>query len=320
MIKFNFLGSIIFSFIIISACKTKEINTDTTNTSTTYKGTGSVTQGLAKTTISSLYSCSGGRITSVGTITSTDGKVWVVPAETDFQNAVKLPDLYNECTGIKPSSISQVDLSKIPTTVIDTDGEVITGYIHGDNYYELYINGKLVGVDAVPYTPFNSSVVKFKAKRPIKYAIKLVDWEENLGIGSEASGSDSYHAGDGGFIAKFSDGTSTSSAWKAQTFYVAPLADVSCVTESGTTRTSSNCSNSPTSGVKSYALHWEIPSIWFASDYDFSKWPNATTFTEAQVGVKPAYSNFSSSFTGSQFIWSSNLVLDNLVLLRFTGN
>lgn len=318
--KLNLFGAISLSIMMFIACKTTDVDNSSTITTTTYKGTGSVTQGIGKSTINSLYSCSGGRVTSVGTITSTDGKLWTVPAETNFSTATKLTDLFNECTGVKPTSISQVDLAKVPTVVIDADGEVITGYIHGDNYYELYVNGKLVGVDAVPYTPFNSSVVKFKAKRPIKYAVKLVDWEENLGIGSEANGGNAYYPGDGGFIAKFSDGTSTSSAWKAQTFYVAPLADINCVTETGNSRISSSCSNSPSSGAKSYALHWEIPSTWFSSDYDFSKWPSATTFTEAQVGVKPAYSNFTSSFSGSQFIWSSNLILDNLVVLRFTGN
>ena len=317
--KIPFFSSIILSIIVILACKKTEVSTDNITT-TTYKGTGSVTQGLAKTTISSLFSCTGGRVTGVGTITSADGKVWTVPAENNFVTGTKLPDLFNECNSKTPSSLSQIDLSAIPTIVIDADGEVITGYIHGDNYFELYVNGKLVGVDAVPYTPFNSTFVKFKAKRPIKYAIKLVDWEENLGIGSEANGSNAYHVGDGGFIAKFSDGTTTSSAWKAQTFYIAPLSDVGCVTESGSSRISSSCSSSPTSGAKSYALHWEIPSNWFATDYDFSKWPSASVYTEAQVGVKPAYGNFSASFSGSQFIWSSNLILDNLVLVRFTGN
>ena len=317
--KTPFFSSIILSIIVILACKKTEVSTDNITT-TTYKGTGSVTQGLAKTTISSLFSCTGGRVTGVGTITSADGKVWTVPAENNFVTGTKLPDLFNECNSKTPSSLSQIDLSAIPTIVIDADGEVITGYMHGDNYFELYVNGKLVGVDAVPYTPFNSTFVKFKAKRPIKYAIKLVDWEENLGIGSEANGSNAYHVGDGGFIAKFSDGTTTSSAWKAQTFYIAPLSDVGCVTESGSSRISSSCSSSPTSGAKSYALHWEIPSNWFATDYDFSKWPSASVYTEAQVGVKPAYGNFSASFSGSQFIWSSNLILDNLVLVRFTGN
>lgn len=49
-----------------------------------------------------------------------------------------------------------------------------------------------MGVDPIPYTPFNSSFVKFKAKRPIKYAIKLIDWEENLGIGSELNGGNPF--------------------------------------------------------------------------------------------------------------------------------
>lgn len=311
--------SILLIIVLISACQKTDIDTTVTSSSPSYEGTGSVTQGLGQTTISNLFSCTGGRVTNTGTITSFDGKTWTVPSENNFATATKLSDLYNECTGKIPTSISEANLVSTPTIVIDEDGEIISGYIFGDNYFELYVNGKLVGVDAVPYTPFNSTFVKFKAKRPIKYAIKLVDWEENLGIGSELNGSDAYHVGDGGFIAKFSDGTTTSSAWKAQTFYISPLADVNCVIESGTSRNSSSCSSAPTTGANSYALHWEIPATWFANDYDFSSWPNASTFTEAQVGVKPAYSNFISSFSGSEFIWSSNLNLDNLVLLRFTG-
>ena len=46
------------------------------------------------------------------------------------------------------------------------------------------------------------------------------------------------------------------------------------------------------------------------------------TYSNAAVGVdnKPSYTNFSEIFIGAeaQFIWSSNLVLDNLVLVRKT--
>ena len=294
--------------------------TATVITTASYTGTGSVTKGLATTTVRGLYSCTGGRVTSVGTISSTDGKIWTVPADNNFATALKLPDLFNECNGKTPTSISQVDTSAVAPTIIDADGEIISGFIYGDNYYELYVNGKLVGVDAVPFTPFNSSFVKFKAKRPIKYAIKLVDWEENLGIGSELSGSDPFHPGDGGFVARFSDGTSTSSTWKAQTFYIAPLSSPDCVVETGSSRLSSNCGSNPSTAASAYALHWSLPANWFATDYDFSTWPNATVFTAATVGVKPAYSNFSPQFSTAQFVWSSNLILDNLVLLRFTGN
>lgn len=310
---------VLFSFIAF-ACNKPNSSTNNPVITDTYKGTGSVTKGLATSTVNSLYNCTGGRVTSMGTINANDGKTWIVPGENNFASGNKLPDLFNECNAKTPTSISQVDTASVPVTVIDTDGEIITGYIFGDNYYELYVNGKIVGVDAVPYTPFNASFVKFKAKRPIKYAIKLIDWEENLGIGSELNGGNALYAGDGGFVAKFSDGTITNANWKAQTFYIAPLSNVNCVTEIGTTRNSSNCGANPTSAANAYALHWTIPANWYAIDYDFSTWPSATLYTAAQVGVKPAYSNFTNQFGTAQFIWSTNLVLDNLVLLRFTGN
>jgi hypothetical protein len=256
----------------------------------------------------------------MGSITSKDNKTWILPGENNFMTSTKLFDLYNECVGKATTSIASADTSKAPITVIDADGEIITGFLYGDNYYELYVNGKLVGVDPVPYTPFNSSFVKFKAKRPIKYAIKLIDWEENLGIGSELNGGNSFYPGDGGFVAKFSDGTVTNSNWKAQTFYIAPLSNVSCVTETGNLRNSSACSTYPTSAASSYALHWAIPSDWYATAYDYKAWPSASVYTSSQVGPKTAYTNFTAQFADAQFIWSSNLVLDNVVLLRFDGN
>lgn len=41
-----------------------------------YKRTASVTQGIAPTIISNLYTCTGGRITGVGTIKASDSSVW----------------------------------------------------------------------------------------------------------------------------------------------------------------------------------------------------------------------------------------------------
>jgi hypothetical protein len=162
--------------------------------------------------------------------------------------------------------------------------------------------------------------VKFKAKRPVHYAIKLVDWEENLGTGTELNSGNPLHAGDGGFIAVFSDGTKTDANWKAQTFYIAPLTDVRCVTETNGIRNSNSCSSAITSLSESYALHWTVPSDWYSNNFDFTNWPSASLFTDAEVGPKVAYTNFTSQFAGAKFIWSSNIILDNLVLLRYTGN
>lgn len=314
----KYIPLILFVLLIFFSCK-KSSSSAAVDTTATYTGTGSVTKGLGVATISNLYSCSGGRVTAVGTISSSDGKSWTVPAENSFATGTKLPDLYNECNGKSPASIAQVDTASVPLTVIDADGVIITGYIYGDNYFELYVNGKLVGVDAVPFTPFNASFVKFRAKRPVKYAIKLVDWEENLGVGTELNGGDANHPGDGGFAAKFSDGTVTNSSWKAQTYYIAPLSSPNCVTESGTLRTSSACA-APNSAANAYALHWALPTNWYAADYDASTWPSANVYSSATVGPKLAYSNFASQFGNAQFIWSSNLILDNLVLIRYTGN
>ena len=50
-----------------------------------------------------------------------------VPAANHFATAPKLPDLYNECSGVTPKDMSEVDLNKVPIVEVDKDGEVITG-------------------------------------------------------------------------------------------------------------------------------------------------------------------------------------------------
>ena len=57
--------------MISFSCK-KSCLSAVVDTTVTYIGTGSVTKGLGVSTISNLYSCSGGRVTAVGTISSSD--------------------------------------------------------------------------------------------------------------------------------------------------------------------------------------------------------------------------------------------------------
>ena len=295
-------------------------------------GGRSVTQGLAKKVIDNLYECpvkvANHRISAVGTITSTDGKVWTVPAETAFQKGPKGADLFNECTGVTPSKTSEVSAANVPVFVVDPDGDVITGYIVADNYFEFYVNGKLVAVDAGPYTPFNSAIVKFKAKRPITYAFMGVDWEEDLGLGTEVNFGKKFnwYQGDAGIIAQFSDGTVTDSSWKAQSFYIAPLANPNDVIEKGnvhdTTKLGRVHPHAPKPGCedKCYAVHYAIPADWAAPGFDDSKWPRAYEFTDEDIGVTTlkAYTNFPELFADARWIWSLNLVFDNLVLARKT--
>ncbi|AKH20992.1 hypothetical protein [Sedimenticola thiotaurini] len=286
-----------------------------------YTGTGIPIQGAAAVTTENLFSCEYGRsrLSPVG-VKSAAGKRYVVPGQVNYKRVNFAADLYNQCNGVTPDSMADVPISDVPVVEIDPDGQVITGYIFADNYFELYVNGKLVGVDPVPFTPFNSNIVRFKVNKPYEIAVKVVDWEEHSGLGSEQNRGKPYHPGDGGFIASFSDGTVTSPDWYAQTYYTAPIYDLTCVEEVGSQRGSQKCSTEARDDASNaYSLHWDIPANWQTSG-DYSDWPKATGFTEDHIGVnnKNAYMNFREKFTGAgaSFIWSSNVVLDNLVLLR----
>lgn len=294
------------------------------STASDYNGTASLTQGRAKTVVSNLFECENGRsrVAGIGEITDSDGKVWIVPAENHFTTAEKAVDLYEECANITPKGIAEVDEAAVPVAVIDSDGEEVTGYIFADNYFDLYINGQLVAVDTVPFTPFNSSIVKFKVNKPYTIAVKVIDWEENLGLGTEDNRGKAFHPGDGGFIASFSDGTVTNSDWQAQTFYTSPIYDLTCLSEVGGKRLSETCTTEGTdNGENAYAAHWATPDNWMNRAFDSSLWPQATQYSEDEIGVnnKKSYMNFIEKFSGAgaSFIWSTNVVLDNEVLLRY---
>jgi hypothetical protein len=289
-----------------------------------------VTQGLAKTVNENLFKCEvplrNYRASAVGTITADDGTVLTVPAQTAYQIGPKLPDLFNECNKTTPAKLADAKSENVPIVEVDPDGDVITGYIVADNYFELYVNGKLIGVDPVPYTPFNSVIVRFRAKRPYTYALKAVDWEERLGLGMETNRGNDWHAGDGGLIARFSDGTVTDGTWKAQSFYIAPLAWPDDVAENGNIHDTGKLgrvypvAKVPACRERCFAVHYPLPENWAAASFDDSHWPHAYEFTDDDVGVEhiPAYTRYREAFAGARWIWSHNLVFDNLVVARKT--
>lgn len=317
-----------------SAFAVGEVKLDPDNT--VYKRM--VTQGPATPFIETLYKCpvtvANHRLSSVGKITATDGTVITVPAETALQKGLgpKSVDLYSECAQITPKNTSEVSAKDAPVVVVDPDGEVITGYIVADNYYEMWVNGKLVSVDNTPYTPFNSAIVKFKVKRPYTIAFLLVDWDEHLGLGMEqfpvpvTEKTSQWYPGDGGLIAKFSDGTMTDSSWKAQTFYIAPLNDPSEVVEKG------NVHDTPLKGRvhpfakkpdckdQCFAIHYPIPENWQSKRFNDLNWPRAWEYTDEDIGVNalPAYTRYPEIFSGARWIWTQNLVFDNVVIARKT--
>ncbi len=297
-----------------------------------YQGTASVSQGFATTTTTNLYAA-GQRVAGLGEITASDNTTWTVPAAVNYTNNAFpfAPDLYNP-DGIQYNSAAEAlaAFSDDDIIEIDANGELITGYIFADNYFELYVNGTPVGKDAIPFTQFNSHILKFRVNSPYTIAIKLVDWEENLGLGTESGQGSAYHPGDGGLVAVFQDEggnsvASTGAEWKAQCFYTAPIKDLSCPSESGSTRSTAACDTEGVSdGSEFYALHWALPDTWMNADFDDTDWPSATTYTNATVGVdnKQSYTDFTDIFDAAaddaEFIWSTNLILDNEVIVRYT--
>jgi|GEM_PF-1353326 hypothetical protein len=299
-----------------------------------YTGTGSVTQGFGSTSNPNICTCPNGRTPALGSISGSGNQTWALPAEVNFLNPLfpEAPDLHNPCNGATYANVNAalavLDGSEIVN--IDPDGELITAFVFADNYFEMYVKGVPVGKDKAPYTQFNSSLIRFRVKRPFSIAMLLVDWEEHLGIGTEASGTSPYHAGDGGMVAVFRDESGaviekTGSHWKAQTCYTSPVKNLSCLSESGNQRLSGNCDTQDgTDGSSWYGVHWPRPASWNAADFDASVWPAALEYTNAEIGVnnKPAYTNFTEVFDqageDAVFIWSSNVILDNEVLVYST--
>jgi hypothetical protein len=301
-----------------------------------------VTQGVATKVIAeNLTKCAythpkmNVRVAAVSEITATDGTVITMPAVTALQKGggPLSHDLYNECNQVTPKNSAEVSTANVPVIEVDADGEVVTGFIVADNYYEMYVNGKLVSVDNTPYTPFNSAIVKFKVKRPYTLAFLLVDWDEHQGLGMEVfpvpvtPKTNKYYPGDGGLIARFSDGTVTDSSWKAQTFYIGPLVDPKEVVERGSVRDVVGAggrthpyARKPTCEDKCYAVHYPIPSSWQSPRFNDRNWPRAWEYTDVEIGVRnlPGYTRFPELFEGARWIWTQNLVLDNVVIARKT--
>lgn len=294
-------------------------------------GAPSITHGMAEMTDAHVFDCviDKWRVTAVGRITASDGTEWTVPADVAYKTAAKATDLYNDCNEVFLGGFGEFDIDTVPVVEIDADGEVITAIMFADNYFELYVNGTLIAVDPVPYWPFNVAIVRFRAKRPFTAAYKLVDWEENLGIGSEMMLGVPYYQGDGGLAAVFRDQAGetialTGSSWRAQTYYTGPLIDPGCLTLAGGARLSGDC-EMPAAGNADdvYAAHWPVPLNWAEPGFDDSGWPAAIEYSNEQIGgslQRPAFENFSDIFDNpaadAQFIWTSSLLLDNLVLAR----
>ena len=160
--------------------------------------------------------------------------------------------------------------------------------IYADNWFVLYINGKLTAVDSIDFIPHNVVSVDILPEYPMTIAVMAkdnADPKTGLEYGT--------NIGDGGFILKFGDGTVTNAKWKARCFFTGPL----------------------DKDVKNPKVkHDPIPDNWWAMDFDDSKWDTATEYPEERVNPKESFYKF--DFKDAKFIWTADLDLDNTVIFR----
>ncbi len=160
--------------------------------------------------------------------------------------------------------------------------------VYADNWFMLYINGKLVAVDSIDFIPHNVVTVDILPEYPMTIAVMARD-NADPKTGMEYGN----HIGDGGFIIKFRDGTVSNATWKAKNFFKGPL-------------------NHDAANPK--VEHTPIPENWFAVNFDDSQWEKAIEYTEERVNPKEAFHK--ADFTGAKFIWTADLDLDNTIIFR----
>ena len=160
--------------------------------------------------------------------------------------------------------------------------------VYADNWFMLYVNGRLVAVDPIQFTPHNVVSVDFLPEYPMTIAVLAKD-NADPKTGMEYG----TNIGDAGLCIKFDDGTVTNATWKAKNFFHGPV-------------------NGDTANPK--VIQEPLPANWWAVDFDDSSWKNAKEFTVEEVDPKQPY--FDNDFEGAKFIWSDDIALDNTVIFR----
>ena len=160
--------------------------------------------------------------------------------------------------------------------------------MYADNWFTLYVNGKLVAVDSIDFLPHNVVAVDLLPEYPMTIAVLAKD-NADPKTGCEYG----RQIGDGGFILKFGDGTMTDATWKAKCFFHGPI-------------------DRDTANPR--VRQEPLPADWCAPGFDDSAWAAATEYTQERIEPKPPF--FEHDFKGAKWIWTSDLDLDNTVVLR----
>lgn len=181
--------------------------------------------------------------------------------------------------------------------VAHTQPREVTAWLYADNYVELLVNGRLIVKDPIVFTPHNVVVTKFRATYPMTIAVLLKDFAH------PRTGLEYNHTriGDGGFVARFSNGVVTDGSWRCLVVSRGPV-DRRCLAEDP----------ARTCQVK----NWPVPKGWTKPGFDDRRWPRATVHSERAVRPLAVYHRY--KWAGAKFIWSPDLEIDNTVLCRKT--
>ncbi|MFM8733204.1 MAG: metallophosphoesterase, partial [Phycisphaerales bacterium] len=166
--------------------------------------------------------------------------------------------------------------------------DTMRGAMYADNWFAMWINGRLVAVDSIDFLPHNVVSVDLLPDYPMTIAVLAKDNADPV-TGCEYG----RQIGDGGFILKFADGTVTNASWKARCIMHGPIGG----------RT-----DDPKVRTEPAPEGWQLPG------FDDSSWANASEYAQERIDPKQPF--FEHDFSGAKWIWTSDLDLDNTVLLR----
>jgi hypothetical protein len=166
--------------------------------------------------------------------------------------------------------------------------DTMKGAMYADNWFAMYVNGRLVAVDSIDFLPHNVVAIDLLPEYPMTIAVLAKD-NADPKTGCEYGNA----IGDGGFILKFADGTVTDASWKAKCFFHGPI-------------------QGDTANPK--VRSEELPERWYAVEFDDSTWDSAVEYSEERIQPKEPFCQH--DFKGAKWIWTSDLDLDNTVVLR----
>ena len=191
----------------------------------------------------------------------------------------------------------------------------IKAEVWADNWFALYSNDTLIKEDSVPITTersFNSERFTFQASYPLHLNIVAKDYKAN-DTGLEYIGTPRQQIGDGGLKAQFTDVATgkiiavTDQNAKVMVIHKAPL-EPACAKEAN-----------PVAGQGACRFTSMLePSDWKSAGFADRDWSKASVFTAAEVGPKDGYLDIAWN-EAAQFIWGSDLLTDNTVLMRMTA-